>query len=127
MSPTLILGDGTERPMEPLVPFDLRLKHTLFIGPLEMARLPHDICLKRCITPVKAQIMVIGKQGIFLSRQLWVEVSLVEDGVLYTPVFNMGNERVRIGKGDSISQLMWLGSGKVPPPEPKHKIKHKGV
>lgn len=108
LTPRLILSDNLELILKPHVPVELKIEHTIHVGPLETGRVVHPVYLIGCIPPVYGPIMLIGVQGLFLKRGIWVEVSMVEDGVLETSLFNMGNKRVRLGKEDCISHLIWL-------------------
>lgn len=106
-APVLIIGDE-EIALRPYEPVELRSERTVIVEALEMGRIVHPVYLNGCITPVCGPIMLVGNRGVFLNRSIWVEVSMVEDGVLETPIFNMGNIRIRVEKNDCISQLVWL-------------------
>ncbi len=95
----LLLEDGSERD---LPTFELHAEKAIYVSPLCSAVIPHATFLKTCNDPV----MVISKAGVFMGRGLLVENTIVREGKLQTNVFNITNERVKVRRGECISQLI---------------------
>lgn len=76
---------------------------TVIVPELSFACIPHGIAAdldgrRKFILPLA---------GVFMERHLLISAELINtDGELITHVFNLSGSRVRVGKGQSVSQLI---------------------
>lgn len=78
--------------------------------PLRFTAIPHGLYASGATDLA----VILPLKGAFMDRSLWVGVERVEDGEIITHVFNMGEKRVRLVKGDCISELVMLGNRESP-------------
>jgi len=83
---------------------NLPAERPVFCPPLAYALVPHGLTL----TALEGIALILAIKGISLSKALWISVERAEDGELTTTVFNMGTTRVRIAKGECVSELVYL-------------------
>ena len=81
--------------------YNLVASKNIFVSALTFARIPHDIHIE-----ITGRVWIV-RHGpeVLEERGLLVDCGPVFDGPIYTLVFNMTNETVRISRGDSISRL----------------------
>lgn len=93
---TQIVGRGIQ--------FNLTVKFNAYVEGLTAVCLRHDVYLKIGNLPV----LIYPRHGSFLDRHLWVESTVLEDGVVDTHAFNMSDKQLLIRRGEVVSFLMCL-------------------
>jgi len=112
-----VLASTTE--VSPLVemdhePYRLAAVHSVHIPALCQARIPHGMALTSSYTlrngaevdTAHSLVMLVAEPLVMVSHNLIVQAGPVEDGDLFTYVFNMSNSALKIRKGESISRLV---------------------
>lgn len=82
--------------------YPLIVQYNAFIEALTAVVLRHDVFLK----PDKLPVIILPVRGSFIDRNLWIESTILEDGIVTTQAFNMGDSRLMIKKGESVSFLV---------------------
>lgn len=104
MSFRVIIPSGREVRVESSKLYDLYSKHTMTIEPLTPASIVHDLYLSDHDTPV----MIVAREGVFMSKHLWVQCSMVSTGGVFTHIFNMSDKPVLVRKSECVSHLVGL-------------------
>ncbi len=86
---------------EPIV--KLYATRTVIVPELSFAVIPHGLMGN----PRGPRQFIAPLQGVFMERHLLVSLEIITDeGELITHVFNLSASRVRVGKGEAVSQLV---------------------
>lgn len=94
----------------PGMSFPLPAQRVTWLFPLVFTTIPHGLYIKDAADLA----LILPKKGVFMSRSLWIGVERAEGYELVTHVFNMSKTRVRLIKGESISELVVLGGDREP-------------
>lgn len=107
MSFKIATKDGSHsETMGPKKPIPLVVSHTIQIEAQTMARVRHDLTLSREVNGISPTVIVMRAPDTFTNLMLLVDQGPIDDGEIWTSVFNMSNARVRVQKGDVISLLL---------------------
>lgn len=80
----------------------LRATSTITIPALCCGTIPHKMELRRN----GRVVLLVAAAGVFMTRSLLVDACLVDDGELFTHVFNLSKRNVKVRKGEVISYLV---------------------
>lgn len=85
--------------------FLLVAKHNVYVEGLTACNIPHEAYL---YAVKEHPVLIMPVRGIFFGRHLWIETTVLEDGVVSTNAFNMSDDKLMIKKGEAVSLLMCI-------------------
>lgn len=88
----------------------LIVRETLWIEPISKALIRHDavqVAIRKMEDDDEGMVMLLRAPGSF-NIGLLVDQGPIEEGELFTPCFNLLDQRLRIAKGEVVSWLVEL-------------------
>lgn len=97
-------------------PFRLCAMHSVIVPALCQARIPHGVVLESSYTASAGEtvdtrhtlVSLVPETLAMVTHNLIVQAGPVDDGDIFTYVFNLSNEQLIFRKGESISRLVKL-------------------
>jgi len=98
------------------LPFKLYTPHSVVIPALCQGRIPHGVLLESSYTAQSGEIAdtthslvaLVPDPLVMVTHNLLVQTGPVDDGDIFTYVFNLSNEQLIIRKWESVSRLVRL-------------------